>query len=567
MRLAENQFATSYVDDSSSSNSAGLSKIGNSRLSRSISTSTSSLNIKVSDGHKKTTPPKPAPKRSMRRRRLGDDYHHSNDDQEADIKGKSAINGDSSSSKESRYRTNRRTKRESSDNAGSYKTSSTGRSKGSTSAKNLSNSLRTEEIPIGQWVVLIALVVGLFGYVRHCSKNSSSDKQSVAWKKKDKKKSSIRNHSNTNGRRKGKGHSNSTKSKTNSIKQNTPKKDNSDTMEHNDIDKPTETEEQNANEPPVETPGEVTQEIKTDPLPTRKKKKRVKKKSVKTNIPVVEDVLIPSKASPDSVSTDGSSSANISHQDHDHHSVIEEDFNQSFPHEYVDYAEFEVHRPEEEWTTVVSRASKTHTSDKSEKQESVDSNPPQVHVETSSMNAISQSHKNSEGFAFDTAESTKTNDGQSPSNGESNNNTEIKDCDASKGECEAVTEMSCESDVTPQMNNHASKEEHIDEVENEKDSHVEVEESIVISSLDIEEKELQQNVTTETESSSFSQEDDEALARMLQREEEEMAAAADIQYEMAVVSPKGPKQDDVWEEVKKRRTSKKQATTATVEEQ
>jgi len=553
MRLAENQFATSYVDDDTTNSAGGLSKIGSSRLSRGITTSTSSLNIKVPDGNKKTTPPKAAPKRSMRRRRLGDDYHNPNDDQGVDVKGKSTLSSDaaSSASKESRYRTNRRTKRESSDNSGSYKTSSTGRSKGSTSAKILSNSLRTEEIPVGQWVVLIALLVGLFGYVRHCSKNSS-DKLSVAWKKKDKKKSSIRNHSNSNIRRKGKGHSNGTKSKANNTKQNTPKYNNSDVPEHNDIDKPNDTGEQKAIDPPVEIPEEVTKEIKTDPLPTRKKKKRAKKKYEKTNIPVVEDVLIPSKASPDSVSTDGSSSANISHQDHDHHSVNEEDFNQSFPHEYVDYAEFEVHRPEEEWTTVVSR-SKTQSSDKTDKQESVDTNPPKVHVATSSLNPLSQSHNDAKGLVFDTVESTKTADEYTVSNGESNN-TELKDSDASKAECEVVTEISYESDVTPQMNNHTSKEEHIDiEVVSEKDSHIEAEESLV-TSLHGEEKELEQNVTLETESPPFSQEDDEALARMLQREEE-MAAAAHIEY--AVESPKGPEQGDVWEEVKKRRTSKK----------
>ena len=73
MRLAENQFATSYVDDDTTNSAGGLSKIGSSRLSRGITTSTSSLNIKVPDGNKKTTPPKAAPKRSMRRRRLGDD--------------------------------------------------------------------------------------------------------------------------------------------------------------------------------------------------------------------------------------------------------------------------------------------------------------------------------------------------------------------------------------------------------------------------------------------------------------------------------------------------------------
>merc|ERR1712157_55906 len=73
----------------------------------------------------------------------------------------------------------------------------------------------------------------------------------------------------------------------------------------------------------------------------------------------------PSKSSPDSVSTDGSSSANASHQDHHHLVTEDDDYIHSFSNDYEDFAtEFEVQRrPEQEWTTVVNRAPKLTSSD------------------------------------------------------------------------------------------------------------------------------------------------------------------------------------------------------------
>merc|ERR1711862_364447 len=72
----------------------------------------------------------------------------------------------------------------------------------------MGNSLRTEDIPVGQWLVLISLLLGIVGYVRYHSKTKSTPEryQSVSRKKKDRKKST--HHSN---RRKGKGHSNNNK--------------------------------------------------------------------------------------------------------------------------------------------------------------------------------------------------------------------------------------------------------------------------------------------------------------------------------------------------------------------
>lgn len=612
LEVAPYQFAASSADSTALDTvGGGDTKLSSSKVSRnsiassSSSTSASSLNIKVPDGNKKTTPPKPSPKRSMRRRRSGDDYYHPNDDGiDGTDKSKGAstagVDGSISSTtgtsiKDSRYArpsSSRRVKREStSENTESHKTG-TGRSKGSSSStKTLTDSLRTEDIPVGQWIVLISLLVGIFGYVRQCNKNSTkkSEKQSVTTKKKKvKKKTNIqRNHSSMNDRRKGRLHnsSNGHKSKT-VVKQNIIKTKTADTSNHDETAKPTETEHLNPDEePPVieNTTTEITESNPPiEPQPTRKKKRRVRKKSAKqqsTNIPVVsEDVLLPSsKSSPDSVSTDGSSTtANISHQDRDH-SVNEEEFNQSFSNDYEDYADFEVQTPEAEWTTVPTRAPKSQSSNDSEKDGEVVvvTNAPDVTVETSSSSVskdVSQPQ--------DKVEISNTDEGSTISDVVKHADTTLtpattEDTITSKPESEVSTETSYESDVTPQTNNHTpNKAEYSNEsnsIDNDQNSvEVEQEEELgdINTSLHNEDKndEHKDDDTKEVDTSSFSQDGDEALARMLQKEEEDMAAAADIKYELtAVVSPKGrPEVGDVWEQVKKKRTKKQQATITTV---
>merc|ERR1712232_112778 len=548
----------------------------------------------------------------MRRRRSGEDYYHPNDGDGVDGTDKSkgtstaGVDGSGSSStgnKDSRYRVNRRAKRETnSENTGSYKTTGTGRgSKGSSSStKTLTNSLRTEDIPVGQWIVLISLLVGIFGYVRQCNKNTGTKKTeklspATTRKKKEKKKSNIhRNHSSMNGRRKGKGHHSNNTHKSKAVTKRIDSKIEAvdTTNSQDDTIEPTETEHQKpVEEPPVvdNTATEIPESnnAPSEPLPTRKKKKRVKKKQVKqplpTNIPdVTEDVLIPSsKSSPDSVSTDGSSTtANISHQDRsdDHHSVNEE-FNQSFSHDYEDYADFEVQTPEEEWTTVPTRSSKTLTSshDDSEKheEEAVVTNTPEVNVESSSSvvsKNVSQPQDKVEISKSEEKESTPTPEVVEDADTIHTPLT-TEDSNTAKPECEASTETSYESDVTPQTNNHTNNKSDCTEnnsIDNDQNSHeIDHEEELnVITSLENAEegkedvyKDDDDDENKVVDTSSFSQEDDEALARMLQKEEEEMAAAADVQYELsAVVSPKGrPEGNDVWEEVKKKRTRKQQA--------
>lgn len=610
LEVAPYQFAASSTDSTALDTvGGGDTKLSSSKVSRnsiassSSSTSTSSLNIKVPDGNKKTTPPKPSPKRSMRRRRSGDDYYHPNDGDGIDGTDKSkgastGVDGSRSSTagtsiKDSRYArpsSSRRVKREStSENTESHKTG-TGRSKGSSSStKTLTDSLRTEDIPVGQWIVLISLLVGIFGYVRQCNKNSTknSEKQLVTTKKKkDKKKTNIqRNHSSMNGRRKGKSHhsSNGHKSKT-AMKQNIIKTKTADKSNQDEIAKPTETEHQKPDEePPVieNTTTEITESNPpSEPQPTRKKKKRVRKKSAKiqsTNIPVVsEDVLIPSsKSSPDSVSTDGSSTtANISHQDRDH-SVNEEEFNQSFSNDYEDYADFEVQTPEAEWTTVPTRAPKIQSSNDSEKDGEVVvvTNAPEVTVESSSS-SVSKDVLQPQ----DKVEISNTDEGSTISDVVKDADTTLtsattEDTITSKPESEVSTETSYESDVTPQTNNHtpnkaecSNESNSIDNDQNSVEVEQEEELSDINTSLHDEDKnEHKDDDTKEVDTSSFSQDGDEALARMLQKEEEDMAAAADIKYELsAVVSPKGrPEVGDVWEQVKKKRTKKQQATTTT----
>merc|ERR1711862_639480 len=113
---------------------------------------------------------------------------------------------------------------------------------------------------------------------------------------------------------------------------------------------------------------EVPQE-EAQQQPIRKRKKRSKKKTKEgtNDTTIVEEVLSPSKSSPDSVSTDGSSSANASHQDHRVTEEEDDDYIHSFSNDYEDFAttEFEVQRqrPEQEWTTVVNRAPKLTSSD------------------------------------------------------------------------------------------------------------------------------------------------------------------------------------------------------------
>jgi len=592
LEVAPYQFATSSSADASksgdvrtySTNSAGGDSKLSSKVSRNIaSSSTSSLYIKVPDGHKKTTPPKPAPKRSMRRRRLGDDYYYPNDGDGLDgtdkgratstvgVDGSRSSTASGAGNKDSRYRVSgsRRAKRETTENTGSYKTTAgTGRSKGSSSTKTLTNSLRTEDIPVGQWIVLISLLVGIFGYVRHCNKIGTSEKQSAAWKKKERKKSNIRNHSGLNSRKKGKGHSNNSHKSRTVIKRNTKKTNDGNTSNQNDAVKPPQTEHQKTDELPTDTIPEVTGSNAPIESPVTRKKKRVKKKSVKPTTPVVEDVLISSKTSPDSVSTDGSSSANISHQDRDH-SVNEEDFNQSFSHDYEDYADFEVQPPEEEWTTVPTRSAKNQSSHDSEQHEEVSvAGTPGATVESSLATSKVTSQPQDKVETSNTDEKSTSDVVESA---DATNIPETEDSNDSKPECEVATETSYESDVTPQTNNHTNNKSECNDNGIDSDHSSQIEEGVNATTPlhtddkcdePIDEQLKDENVV---DTSSFSQEDDEALARMLQKEEEEMAAAAEIQYELTTVSHEGPKGDDVWEEVKKKRTRKQAAVI--VEEQ
>jgi len=150
---------TARVKDEASDDISFIDSSKSSRTKTYNGSPMSSLDIKVPGGSKKTTPPKLKQKR-MRRRRSSDsvkDYYYQNEDDFIERSSSSEDVIESAISREA-LKENRSRKENNSD--GNWKTSS--RSK-----LGKSSVLRKEEIPYGQWLVLISLVFGFTYYHYH----------------------------------------------------------------------------------------------------------------------------------------------------------------------------------------------------------------------------------------------------------------------------------------------------------------------------------------------------------------------------------------------------------------
>lgn len=240
----------------------------------------SSLDIKVPGGTKKTTPPKP---KRMRRRRsvdLGKDYYYQNEDKPRERTSSKVLDDSSSLAAEDRAKAGNRSSREFNSDV-NWKTSSRAKS-----VNTKSSTLRNEDIPFGQWFVLISLVLGFAGYHYHRKIFGNKDHQSLNINRKKIKKSHLK------------------------------------TKRRNKV---------------------LNNHRKSKNLAPKKESKEVTLESI-------------SKSSPDSISTDGSSSTNENmdtHQDPKEHAVkqvvVSDVFNSSSLQDDIN---------KEEWTTVRSGSPK-----------------------------------------------------------------------------------------------------------------------------------------------------------------------------------------------------------------
>lgn len=248
----------------------------------------SSLDIKVTNGHKKTTPPKIKP--SMRRRRATDsggkeNYHRQQHHTEGETDDGNSRG--SSPTKEQRRRVNKNS---------TNKTSAR-------KMKSISDKIQFEDIPIGQWIVLICLVLGLISYVRHSGK--IKEKTELPKKKSKKVKLLLKRKSK-----------------------------NEENVKESKIQDDKDTKDEEAKLPKIDMPQMNATVIQEASKEVSKKKTNKKKKK---KLMVVKETLKPSL---DSLSTDGSSSANEKSHSED---ILSEEF----------YYEDDFSKVEEEWTVVV----------------------------------------------------------------------------------------------------------------------------------------------------------------------------------------------------------------------